>query len=250
MKGDTVSTSAQSFVIAEKDVLPEARDIFSRIGAKFEIATFDATRTFNTARNRSVQSRYFSIFIFYIRDHLPEEQFSAALRDIKQVQKRHLLFYVAHHGMDLAFNIGVAVGRELGESAEIASNPREVRQLLKGWDAVLTDPPYAQGGTKLADARARLGLTQDQMASALNVTTRTLQNWESNIGTSQIKRKTKDLWELLGLMDDYVVAKEETTWLNTPNPTFRNKKPVELIVEGKLRDLIVEFQRLREGQPL
>jgi len=245
-----VSTSTQNFVIAEKDVLPEVRDIFSRIGATVETTTFDTIRTFNTARNRSAHSRYFSIFIFYIRDHLPKEQFAAALRNIKQVEKRHLLFYVAHHGMDLAFNIGVAVGRELGENAEIASNPREVRQLLKGWDAVLTDPSYAQGGTKLADARARLGLTQEQMSSALNVTTRTLQNWESNIGISQMERKTKDLWELLGLMDDYVVAKEETNWLNTPNPTFRNKKPVDLIVEGKLRDLIVEFQRLREGQPL
>ena len=143
-----MSTSAQSFVIAEKDVLPEARDIFSRIGARIETTTFDTMRTFNTARHRSTQSRYFSIFIFYIRDPLPEKQFSAALRNIKQVQKRHLLFYVAQHGMDLAFNIGMAVGRELGENAEIASNPREVRQLLKGWDAVLTDPPYTQGGTK------------------------------------------------------------------------------------------------------
>jgi len=245
-----VSTSVQSFVIAERDVLPEARDIFSRIGVKVETASLDGIRAFKTARNRSAQSRSSSIFIFYIRDHLPEEQFSAALRNIKQVQKRHLLFYVAHHGMDLAFHIGVAVGRELGESAEIASNPREVRQLLKGWDAVLTDPPYTQAGTRLADARARLGLTQEQMASALNVTTRTLQNWESNIGTSQMERKTKDLWELLALMDDYIVAKEETNWLNTPNRAFRNKKPVELFIEGKLRDLIVEFQRLREGQPL
>jgi DNA-binding XRE family transcriptional regulator len=107
----------------------------------------------------------------------------------------------------------------------------------------------SSGLARLSDARARLGLTQDEMASALKVTTRTLQNWESNIGTSQMESKTKDLWELLGLMDDYVVAREETKWLTTPNPRFRNKKPVELIVEGKLRDLIVEFQRLREGQP-
>ena len=245
-----MSTSTQSLVIAEKDLLPEARDMFSRIGAKVETATFEAVRRFRTSRRRSARPRYFSIFIFYIRDHVPEGKFSAALRNIKLVENRHLLFYVAHHEMDLAFNIGMAVGRELGENAEIASNPREVRQLLKGWDAALSDPPFAPGRTKLADARARLGLTQDEMASALNVTSRTLQNWERSIGTSQMERKTKDLWELLGLMDDYVVAKEEGTWLSTPHPAFRNKSPVELIVDGKLRDLIVEFQRLREGQPL
>lgn len=66
-------------------------------------------------------------------------------------------------------------------------------------------------------------------------------------------RKSRDLWELIDLMDDYVVAREEKDWLNTANPTyptFKNKKPIELIVEGKLRELILEFQRLREGQPL
>lgn len=245
-----MSTSVQSLVIAEKDVLAEARDVFSQIGAKVETATFDAIRTSNINRGRSTHPPRFSIFIFYIRDRVPEEEFSAALRNIKRVENRHLLFYVAHHGTHLAFNIGVAVGRELGESAEIASNLREVRQLLKGWDAVLSEPPHLHGGDKLADARARLGLTQEQMASALNVTTRTLQNWESNIGTSQIERRTRDLWELLELMDDYVVAKEEANWLKTPNSAFRNRKPIELIIEGKLRDLIVEFQRLREGQPL
>lgn len=45
-------------------------------------------------------------------------------------------------------------------------------------------------------------------------------------------RKSRDLWELIDLMDDYVVAREEKDWLNTANPTFKNKKPIELIVEG------------------
>jgi hypothetical protein len=100
----------------------------------------------------------------------------------------------------------VALERELGENTEIASNPREVKQLVKGWDAVLSDPPCAPAGTSLSDAQARLGLTKEEMASALTVTTRRLQNWERNIGTSQMERKTKDLWELLELMDDYAVA--------------------------------------------
>jgi DNA-binding transcriptional regulator YiaG len=68
----------------------------------------------------------------------------------------------------------------------------------------------------IVDVRKRLGLTQEQMASSLNVTTRTLQNWEKNIGTSQLKRKTGDLRELLALMDDYVVASQEKEWLETP----------------------------------
>jgi DNA-binding transcriptional regulator YiaG len=245
-----MSTSAQSFVIAEKNVLAEARDVFSRIGAKVEASTFDAVRTFNVIRNRSAQSRHRSIFVIYVQDDLPEKQFAAALHNIKQVQNHRLLFYVPHHGMNLAFEIGLIVGRELGGPAEIASNLRELRQMLQSWDAPLSHSHHPRKGIDLSDGRKRLGLTQDEMASALNVTTRTLQNWEKDIGTSQMERKTKDLWELLNFMDDYVVAREEKDWLYTANPTFKNKKPIELIVEGKLRDLIVEFGRLREGQPL
>ena len=204
----------------------------------------------NALWDMSPDSDYFSCFIFYVTKDLPSEQFSAALRNIKHVQNHRLLFYVPHHGMNVAFEIGLTVGRELGEPAEIASNLREVRQLLKSWDVALSEPLHARTLPDLADVRKRLGLTQDQMASALNVTTRTLQNWERHVGTSQMDRKTKDLRELLELMDDYVVAREERTWLNSANPAFNSKKPIELIVEGKLRDLIVEFQRLREGQPL
>jgi DNA-binding transcriptional regulator YiaG len=245
-----LSDSTQSIIIAEQDALEEARDVFSGIGANIQTATFDTMRTSDMFRNRLAQPHYFSVFIFYVRDYLPKEQFSAALRNIKSVHNHRLLFYVAHHGMGLAFDIGNTVGRELGEPAEIASNLREAKQLLKTWDAVITDPPYTQNASNLGDVRKRLGLTQDQMASALNITTRTLQNWERNIGTSQTERRTKDLWELLDLMDDYVVAKEERSWLNSPNAMFKNKKPIDMIIQGKLRDLIVEFQRLREGQPL
>jgi DNA-binding transcriptional regulator YiaG len=241
------STSAQGLVIAEKGVLAEAQDVFSRMGTPVETATFGSIRALKAFWKRSSESYCF--IVLYVRDVLPEE-FSATLRNIKHVRNDRLLLYVPHHGMNLAFNIGLTVGREWGKPAEIASNIREAKQLLKSWDVVVSDPPFARKGTDLFDVRKRLGLTQDEMASALNVTTRTLQNWERNIGTSQMARKSRDLWELIDLMDDYVVAREEKDWLNTANPTFKNKKPIELIVEGKLRDLILEFQRLREGQPL
>jgi DNA-binding transcriptional regulator YiaG len=241
------SASVQGLVIAEQGVLAEAQDVFSRMGAPVEAATFDSIRAFDAFRKRSSES--YGFIVLYVRDVVPEE-FSAALRNIKHVRNHRLLLYVPHHGTNLAFNIGLTVGREWGKQAEIASNIREARQLLKSWDVTVSDPPFARKGTDLFDVRKRLGLTQDEMASALNVTTRTLQNWERNIGTSQMERKSRDLWELIDLMDDYVVAREENDWLNTANPTFKNKKPIEVIVEGKLRDLIVEFQRLREGQPL
>ena len=63
-------------------------------------------------------------------------------------------------------------------------------------------------------------------------------------------RKTRDLRKLLKLMNDYVVASEEKRRLETPLAAIRDRKPIDWIREGKLRDLIVEFHWMREGQPV
>jgi DNA-binding transcriptional regulator YiaG len=237
---------AQGLVIASKAFLAEAHDVFMQIGASVETASLEGVRGDEVWRS----TKAYLFFAVYVTRQLPQPQFSEILRRIKRFRNVHFLCYVPHHQVDLAFTIGKTVGHELGETPEIASTVREAKQLLKSWDAVISDPPFARNGTQLLEARKRLGLTQQQMAAAMNVTTRTLQNWERNVGASQIERRTRDLWELLQLMDDYVVAREEKRWLSTPNSAFNNKRPIDLITEGKLRDLIIEFQRLREGQPL
>jgi DNA-binding transcriptional regulator YiaG len=241
------ASSAQGLVIAPKAALAEAENVFTQIGASVETAPLEAVHKMEA---RAGSGKTYLFLAFYVTRAFHRDQFSETLRKVRQFRNAHFLFYVAHSGVDLAFRVGKTVGHELGETAEVASTVREVKQLLRSWDAQVADPPYSRWGKDLLDARKRLGLTQEQMAFALNVTTRTLQNWERGLGTSQMERKTRDLWELLELMDDYVVAREEKDWLNTPNSAFKDKRPVDLIATGKIRDLIVEFQRLREGQPL
>ena len=102
----------------------------------------------------------------------------------------------------------------------------------------------------LFEVRQRLGLSQEQLAKALNVTARTLQNWEAGKGTSQIGKRTKDLRELLSRMDNYIVAPTEKEWLSSPLEAFAGRSPRQLITEGRIRDLVIDFDRMREGQPV
>ena len=109
------------------------------------------------------------------------------------------------------------VGRRKFDEAEWAFNWPHLRQLLKARNIqTRTQQDRSESDDfALSEARQRLGLSQAQLAKALNVTARTLQNWEAGKGTSQMAKRTKDLRELLPRMDDYVVAPTEKDWLST-----------------------------------
>ncbi len=62
--------------------------------------------------------------------------------------------------------------------------------------------------------------------------------------------KTRDLRELLSCMDDYLVASKERAWLLAPREALCGRSPQELITKGRIRELVVEFDRLREAQPV
>jgi transcriptional regulator with XRE-family HTH domain len=240
---DTATATQDLVVWAEKSALPEARHVFSQLGTPVQAVSLGSQKKIPDSR----------MFIFYLHGREPQSALHSALKLLKSWRKKNLdllLFYTPHHSPNLAFEIGMLVGQEIGGSADLAFDLRGVRQLLRARNVLVHTGLESGGPFDIAAVRKRLGLTQEQLAHSLNVTPRTLQNWERKVGTSQLLRKTRDLRELLVLMDDYVVSQKEQEWLKTPLPALQNRKPIDLIAEGKLRDLIVEFQRMREGQPL
>jgi len=231
---EIVTNSQELVVWAEKGALAEAKDTFSRFDASF--------RTIPSASSKK-DIPPSKVSLFYLRDAEPNAEVESILKAFKGHKTSFVVLYTPHHSSDFAFRMGKLVGRHSLDSADWAFNLRHVEQLLRARNVV------AHRGHKTAE-RFDIVAARKQMANALNVTTRTLQNWESGLGTSQMPKKTQDLRELLGLMDDYVLAPKEREWLDTPLPAVQNRRPVGVIAGGKLRDLIVEFQRLREGQPL
>ena len=238
---EAITNSQELVVWAEKSALAEARDAFSQFDASFRtIAPSSSVKDIPDSK----------VSLFYLRELEPGAEIKSILKAFNGRKSSSVVLYTPHHSSDFAFRMGKLVGKYSLDWADWASNFRHVEQLLRARNVCVHHRDKPQGGFDICVARKRLGITQDQMASALNVTTRTLQNWERGLGTSQMPKKTQDLRELLGLMDDYVLAPKEREWLDSPLPAVQNRRPVDLIASGKVRDLIVEFQRLREGQPV
>jgi len=97
--------------------------------------------------------------------------------------------------------------------------------------------------------RAALGLTQAQLATAIGVSERTVQNWEAGRVSSQAERRVRDLVELQETLDKYIAPDVMQQWLISPNEAFSGDAPRDWIIEGRARDLLWEFRRMQVGEP-
>jgi transcriptional regulator with XRE-family HTH domain len=237
----TATQTEELIVWTKPQALEEAKSLFASYGTKFRTAASD--------KGPVSKGQVGVVYLSHSEADSSIEKTLVALRDAKVSS---IVFYVPHHSTDFAFRVGTMVGRRKGISAEWAFNFPHLRQLLKARNirAHVRHQGLAANSFHIAEARQRLGLSQAQLASALNVTVRTLQNWEAGKGTSIMAKKTGDLRGLLSRMDEYVVAPEEKEWLSSSLEAFGGRTPQELIAEGRIRDIVIEFDRLREGQPV
>ena len=91
-------------------------------------------------------------------------------------------------------------------------------------------------------------MTQTELAQALGLSLRTVQNWERAGGAGKT-RQLRDLEELWTILEDSVNASDIPAWLRSKNDAFGGNRPIELLKEGKARDIIVEFRRPQAGEP-
>ncbi len=97
--------------------------------------------------------------------------------------------------------------------------------------------------------REELALTQTEMAQALGVSLRTVQNWERN--DQAIKGfRLRDLEELKSVLHDVIADPDLPVWLRSENEAFQGSRPIDLVIEGKSRDILAEFRRLQAGDPI
>jgi DNA-binding transcriptional regulator YiaG len=97
--------------------------------------------------------------------------------------------------------------------------------------------------------RELFGLTQTELSQTLGVSLRTVQNWE-RAGVAGKRRQFDDLEELSMVLKRTIKRSDIPLWLRSENDAFRGRRPIELLKEGKSRDIIVEFRRLQSGEPV
>jgi transcriptional regulator with XRE-family HTH domain len=238
----TATQSEGLLVWTEPKALDEAKSLFAPYAPRFQTVPCDV----KTAPGRT------RVSVLYLSSPEEDAEVESTLATLRNCKVSTLLVYTPHHSADFAFRVGTMVGRKNFAEAEWAFNWPHLRQLLKARNIRARSRHKEDEKTifGLLNARRRLGLSQEQLANALNVTARTMQNWEAGKGTSQMYKKTRDLRELLSRMDDYVVAPKEKEWLSSPLEAFAGRTPQDQIADGRIRDLVVEFDRLREGQPV
>jgi transcriptional regulator with XRE-family HTH domain len=238
-----IATQAEELVVwTQPKTLAEAKSLFAPYSPKFQTVPCNVKAALGKAW----------VSVLYLSSPEQDSAVERTLATLRSCKVSNLLVYTPHRSADFAFRVGTMVGRQRFTEAQLAFNWPHLRQLLKARN-IRTQPGHnidEETSFGVLDARQRLGLSQEQLANALNVSARTVQNWEAGRGTSQMNKKTRDLRELLSRMDDYVVAPEEKHWLSTPLEAFAGRTPQELIADGRIRDLVIEFDRLREGQPV
>ncbi len=223
---------AEIAVLSDRSVLPEARRFARRLSP--DAFTFEWRDLPTVAKD----------IVLYVKGNEQEPKLRAFLGRFRKRRYRRMVVYSPVRSPEAAARLGMMIGNLALKRTELVFEPERVAGALE------IPPAAASVEPSPADLRQRLGLTQDQMAAAIGVTVRTLQNWESGKLGRNPDRKLRDIRELTALVEDYIPSDKRDPWLRTPLAAFDGASPAQMIQEGRTRDLIIEFHRLQEGQPL
>lgn len=117
--------------------------------------------------------------------------------------------------------------RTLPEHTEFCFSASEVARVLKLRPRRGTTTRHSATGhtIEVEVLRRALGLTQAQLATAIGVAERTVQNWESGRVSPKMERRLRDLVELNEALERYLPPGERQAWLISPNDASPATRP-------------------------
>jgi transcriptional regulator with XRE-family HTH domain len=173
------------------------------------------------------------------------------LKHASKDKNLNVVIYSIGNGASRAAELGKIVGECRPKRTEICFDPATVIDIFRltpgsGKTSAVADTISRKTITTL---RKRLILTQVDFAKSIGVSERTVQNWETGASLPD-ERQVRDLRELDDLLTRYIPKNQLGDWMTASSDAFHCHSPRELILDGKARDIIIEFRRLQSGEPL
>jgi DNA-binding transcriptional regulator YiaG len=175
------------------------------------------------------------------------------LRLLLQVLKPASPDVVIYYATRLASEEAAQLGKLVGET-----RPNHTRVVFEAKAAAASVLGHSRSSgrrnatafsaTRTRQLRERFGVTQTELAQAFGVSLRTVQNWE-RAGVAGRPQQLRDLEELWAILKESIKGSDIPAWLRSGSEAFAGQRPIELLKEGKARDIIVEFRRLQAGEP-
>ena len=93
------------------------------------------------------------------------------------------------------------------------------------------------------------GLTQRELGQVVGASVRTVQNWakgDASPSGAKVKRLL-DLNYLIRTLRDVYTDEGVEIWLHSKNRNLGGERPIDLLTQGNLDDVLLEAQRLSEA---
>ena len=171
------------------------------------------------------------------------------LRTLKPASPDVVIYYANRLAPQEAAQLGKLVGETRPNHTSVLFEAKAAAaSVLSHSRSSGTRSGKVSSANRTRQLREHFGLTQTELAHALGVSLRTVQNWE-RAGVAGSARQLRDLEELWTIVKDSIKGSDIPAWLRSESDAFAGRRPIELLKDGKARDIIVEFRRLQAGEP-
>jgi len=201
-------------------------------------------RTFADLRRRTPVQPVLVYLTHPDYDHL-----RSLLRILKPAKPDVVIYYANRLAPEAAAQLGKLVGEMRPNHTSVVFGAKAAASMLGHSGSPGKKHRAAPLANRSRRLRGHFGLTQTELAQTLGVSLRTVQNRE-RAGVDGKTRQLRDLEELWTILRESVKGTNLAAWLRSESDAFAGQRPIDLLKEGRARDIIVEFRRLQAGEPV
>ena len=225
---------------ADPTAVGAAKEVIAKAGVQLPVVSAD---------DKLPRLKRRASFLLYLRGGEPMETVRVSLQKMAATAGNVAVLVESEPDLQKTFELGAMCQAILpGRSRGIYLR----RQLLTLLAEKTEESTTASEQESLTVERLRnsLGLTQIQLAKIADVSARTVQNWEAQDKPVSESRLLSDLAELRGILVDHVAEADIPEWLTSPNDRLHHHQPLDLLLQGRTRDLLWQLRSVASGEPV